>query len=33
MSVGGWWEEAWRAEDGTVQEAWEASEDVEGGRC
>ncbi len=29
----GWWEAAWRAEDGTEQAAWVVSEHLEGGRC
>lgn len=33
MSVEGWREAAWRAEAGAVQEAWGASEHLEGGRC
>lgn len=33
VSVVAWWEAAWRPEDGTVREAWEASEYLQGGRC
>lgn len=33
MSGEGWLEAGWRAEDGTVQEAWGASEHLKGGRC